>query len=240
MSSTEELVLKNITLPYFLWYLIPGLNFLIIAVILPVGLIHPSLLADIATASGLIIVAALAVTVGFLFDSLKIYQWTFGYQARRRVTFDAVLSQLGLNRDEAGMAFEVIRVGLPEGGNLGRALALQHSRWVMINHTSKCFFLFCLIWTTVSAVSLYTGMSIYFHKVLLLTRPMSGLVGDALIVALATAVAFRLGRISKAQHELAVQQYILYIRRNRLRLLQELVGDAARDSASPSSQTPPK
>ena len=226
MNETSDLKLPQITLPDFLWYVVPGFNFLAIVAVLPIALANPILLLQLSTVGGIIIVFTLALAVGFLLDSLKLYQYSFGYQKRRSVTFQTLSAELGLGEEETKSAFEVIRFGLLEGGTLGKAIAFEHSRWVMINHTSKCFFFFCIIWTCVGIVSFQTGNHVYFERVLSLTHPTSLIAANALVVSISAAIAIRLSRVSKGLHELTAKNYLLYARRNKGQILRDIFGDS--------------
>ncbi len=64
---------RDITFPPFLWYIVPGLNCIVIILFLPIALIHPPLLKEIASIGGVAIVFVFALVTGFIMASFKLY-----------------------------------------------------------------------------------------------------------------------------------------------------------------------
>jgi hypothetical protein len=73
-------------------------------------------------------------------DSLKLYRLTRGYAKLRTHFFNQIAEVLRVEPAKAVDYFDAIRVGIAKEGSLGEAIAFDHSRWVMINLTAKCFY----------------------------------------------------------------------------------------------------
>jgi len=219
-----DLKLQEITFPPFLWYIIPGFNFFAVDCLLPVALTDPTLLKHFASIGGIVIVFISALVVGYIMDSLKLYQLTFGYAKTRDASFDEISAALGLDRNTTLSILDAIRFGLAERGAFGKAVAFEHSRWVMINHTSKCFFLFTIIWFALALRAAAVGFVPFYQEAFGVKGVWTRLVCDALVIMLSLVIGVRLSRIAKHHHRLTGEKYLHYVRLYKAELLKELLG----------------
>ena len=144
--------LQEITLPAFLWYILPGLNFVLAVIAVPVLLLDPALLLQLGSLGGAVLVVLLALVAGFVMDSLELYALRSGHALKKRAFFEHLGRELGMSGDHARTLIDAVRMGLPERGALGRAVAFNHSRWVMMTHSAKCFYMLAIVWFFIAIV----------------------------------------------------------------------------------------
>lgn len=208
-----DIKFRGVTLAFVLWYVLPGLNFLVINLVLPIAILSPDTLARYSSLANLIVLASAALVVGFVMDSLKLYQFTLGYSHKKAEFFKELGRQMSISSQRAREVFDSIRTLAHDKGPMYENISLQHSRWVMINHTSKCFYLLFVIWIGVLSV----------HQISLQTRTFLGIpVYDqnmVLIIDLALAMTYiligvRLSRISSEHLELSNKGYLRFVAAN--------------------------
>jgi hypothetical protein len=226
-----DVKLQEITLPHFLWYIIPGLNFIAVDLFLPIFLMEPSLLKNIASIGGIVIIFLCALVSGFIMDSLKLYQFTVGYAERKEKGFKKLSDELGLDRRTTKLIFDAIRIGLADRGPLGKAVAFDHSRWVMINHTSKCFYLFAIIWSVIRVSAVFTQIVPFYEEALGVKGLWAPLIFNAFILAIAVLIAMRLSKIAAKHHRSNGDKYVLYVKRHKQDILHEVIGKDTRKNA---------
>ena len=165
-------------------------------------------------------------------DSLKLYQFTVGYAKTRNEFFQKLAAELGLDQSTTDSIFEAIRLGLVDGGSLGKAVAFDHSRWVMINHTSKCFYLFASIWLVLAVSSIITGFVPFYEHALGVKGLWPRLICNALVFTIAVVIATRLSLIAKKHHRFNGDKYLLYVKRYKRDILLEVIGtDTPKDAS---------
>ncbi|KWT78292.1 hypothetical protein ASN18_2897 [Candidatus Magnetominusculus xianensis] len=182
-------------IPLFIWYVLPGINALCLLVIFPILIINTMFIFNNMSLVSVIGWILSGLIIGFLMDSMKLYRYTYKYNE----TSDDFFCNLSLIID--GKADKVI--GRKIFGLLGFILRdedkhfplFEHSRWVMINHSSKVAWLSCFIWCSVGILSfltsefdhLYTNslMKVLYAKLLI-----------CLLSALYLLIGFRLNKVS--------------------------------------------
>lgn len=214
---------EEITLPAFLWYILPGLNFIGVDVFFPLVLLQPSSLAALKSLGGAVGVFAAALVAGFIMDSLKLYRFSLGYKASRQNFFAAIAKELQMSSEDAESIFDAIRLAIREKGALGKAVAFDHSRWVMVNLTSKCFYFLGTIWLIVAALVWTTQLEVLvLHRI----SPMSTGIQVSVCLAIALGsivIGFRLAGVATHHRDLANRKYLLFLRSNRDHFIQELL-----------------
>lgn len=61
-------------------YAIPGCVGVACLFVLPCGVFNPTILEKLNTGSGIIVLGVASITLGYLFDTLKVYRLTIGYK----------------------------------------------------------------------------------------------------------------------------------------------------------------
>lgn len=137
----------------FLWYIMPGINGLFFVFILPLAVCDFDLFREMSASAPVIGFLIASLVLGFLMDSMKIYQFTLGYKKCKRSFFISLARALGNQAPsdepevlyERGKAvFNGVRVMQTE--EEAKFPFWEHSRWVMVNHTSKMAFLAAGVW----------------------------------------------------------------------------------------------
>src|ERR1043166_3217292 len=141
-----DIKLPEITLPAFLWYILPGLTFILAAIALPMLLAKPSLLVEVSSLSGMVAIFVVALITGFLMDSLKLYRFELSYANRKSHFLSDLATQLGTTKERMEPLMDALRSTLAERDTFGRAVVFSHSRWVMLSHSAKCFYAFAGVW----------------------------------------------------------------------------------------------
>jgi hypothetical protein len=91
----------------------------------------------------------IGLIVGLLMDSVKLYQLTPKYRSIKK-DFYIQLSEIIIYDKKGSIenGKEVFRIAKVILSNEGKEFPLwEHSRWVMMNHTSKAFFVSSIVWS---------------------------------------------------------------------------------------------
>ena len=138
--------------------------------------------------------------------------------------FSTFAEHLGIELKEAEVIFDAIRRLSLEKKALSEAIAAEHSRWVMINHTSKCFYLLAVEWVVLLALVLLD-----YYRLSLLgfadigDKKLATLL-NFLIIGLCITMAVRLSKISKEHLKLSNEKYLLFVKNNKSRIKKEILG----------------
>jgi hypothetical protein len=208
-----DIQLRGVTLAFVLWYVLPGLNFLVINILLPLALLNPDKFADYSSVGSLIVLLGAALVVGFVMDSMKLYQFTRGYGKKKAMFFRDLGDKLSVSSDRAREIFNSIRGLASQNGSGSENLSLEHSRWVMMNHTAKCFYLLAATWLVILIIhnispdtASYLGLSVYDDNAVLVI--------DSAIVIAVSLIGVRLSRMSSDHLALSNQGYLDFVARN--------------------------
>lgn len=221
-----DIELKEITLPAFLWYILPGLNFVLIVVALPLVLIEPSLLGQLDSIGGAVLALLVALVTGFVMDSLKLYAWGLRHEKKSLGFFQELADALGLEDErEAKVLIDPLRLGLPDRGALGRAVAFNHSRWVMMTHSAKSFFIGAILWLVVTLSLAFRGRTVWYQTELGIEDWAWGLVTNLGIAGALAVTGFLIERHASGQRRVTDNLYLAYAKRHASELRQELRGE---------------
>jgi len=219
--------LQEITLPAFVWYILPGLNFVLAVVAVPILLLKPSLLLQVGSLGGVVFVVLVALVAGFVMDSLKLYALRSGHQDKKEVFFEKLASELGISGQHVATMMDAVRMGLPERGSLGRAVAFNHSRWVMMTHSAKCFYALAVIWAVI-AIAMHAQSKVAWYQTTLgLAEGWPRILVDLLLVVAAAVIAYRTDKHAERQRKACDELYYAYARRYAPELRGELLGFGA-------------
>jgi hypothetical protein len=155
--------LENLPLSTLLRFGLAGLVSIVLYVILPLGILRPDALLTLANTGGAIALLVGAVCAGFVLDSLKIYQFSLGYQRRKVRFMQQIAEALGVEESAAPFLF-VKAAELERKFGLGY-VDFMHSRYVMIDAFSKLFLVAAFLWGGVALIESslgYPGAAIAF------------------------------------------------------------------------------
>lgn len=219
-----DLKLQEITLPSFLWYLLPGLNFVFAVVAVPILLFNPNLILQVDSLGGIAFVALLALVAGFVMDSSKVYSLRCGYNKGRKTFFNNLSRELGTSEESISALIDAIRLGLPERGSLGRAVAFNHARWVMMTHSASSFYILAIVWFII-AITMHIQLKVaWYHTILDLPEGWPRILADLSVVVVVAIIAYRIDNHANRQKEVCNKLYLTYVGRYRHELRLELFG----------------
>jgi hypothetical protein len=205
-------------MPFLVWYVLPGLNLLTVCVAIPVLVLNLHRAAAVFSVSDLVGAAVLAIVIGFIMDAVKLYRVSPGYQAQKRAFHARLGIALGVKQEDVAKVFDIIRADVRAQDPSSRTVELDHSRWVMINHTSKTFFLGAAVWLAIVVTHAFSSSSVTFIG-LLKTGTLSWQLGiDSALLVLNVAIGLRMQRIAYQEADTSDMNYLIYVRKNAARL----------------------
>lgn len=215
--------LQEITLPAFLWYILSGLNFVLAVVAVPILLLNPKLLLHVSSVGGVVFVLLVALVAGFVMDSLKLYSLGNKHKKKKIDFFSRLAKELGATEENVAVLIDALRMGLPEHGSLGRAVAFNHSRWVMMTHSAKCFYLLAGLWLIIS-IALHSQDTVaWYQTVLGLTPGWPSILSDFALITIMTFIGYQMDSHANKQRSSCDQLYYAYARRHSAQLKEELL-----------------
>lgn len=223
--GTESLALPGspfgrMSVPFVFWYLLPGLTSIVVNLILPWALVSPSSLLGALSLEFFVVLLAGGLVAGFVMDSLKLYQFTPHYKSSRQAFLQDVATTLDVDENEALFLFEEVRLFAKLDSSPINNLEFEHSRWVMMNHTSKAFLVFALTWL---------ALTLWWFQQMIGNGDSSPLslgwrVGVALI---ALGFWLRLATNAHKQQVRSNETYLRFMSRNKTRVQQMLMSPQA-------------
>lgn len=209
--------IKEISLPTFIWYVLPGINAVFFLIILPVAILDFELLTNSISWTTVVGWLMGGLIVGFLMDSMKIYKFTYGYRELKDRFFIDLADKVGgdeSGREAGKKIFITMRLLMDEEKNLFPFW--EHSRWVMINHTSKAALIAVILWG-------YLLVRLWGKEIILFNRyPLSPTEGRMLLASLVVAfclISYRLHRVSLGVISEANLVYMKYVLKNKASIL---------------------
>ena len=148
--------LERLTLPFALRYLLPGITFVLINVVVPISLFRPQWFGSLSL-SHVILISALSLVASFLMDALHVQKWSPWYAQSKTRFFSDLARTLGIRLDEADEAFHYAQGLVRVSGTHWSYIDFAHARWLMINHAGKSFLCLAAVMTCLSLYSLATG-----------------------------------------------------------------------------------
>ena len=216
-----EIKLTDLTVPTFLWYILPGVNVIAVDVLFPMLLLEPQQLTKLESLGGVVLLGVAALAIGFIMDSFKLYQLSWQYKSIHDSFFVDLGNKLDVSTERAHIAFGAFRILIQEKGPLGESVVFDHARWVMINLTSKCFYVLAVIWAFVTYGILAQSFQPFFMKHLGLTQSGAAIISSSVIVG-AMLAALRLARVSRYHRAITRERYLHCAESYQAELLEEL------------------
>lgn len=192
---------EKFSLPDFVRYMLSGVNFIGLLVLLPLAHLNPSLLKEIMKAGTIFGVLLICVTFGFLLDMLKIYQISPFYKKRRDALMTDLADTLEIQTGQASTYFSLI-------SQLSRRdwsynLAKRQSEWILIVNTA----IICGV-----ATALWLGIAIYHFVSNASTWEAASSIGISLFFGL---VSLRLFRLGAHERDKSRREYLIFATKNK-------------------------
>ncbi|MBF0520804.1 MAG: hypothetical protein HQK92_13920 [Nitrospirae bacterium] len=148
-------------IPLFMWYILPGINAICLLVIFPLLILNTKyVLTNLSLVSVIGWILA-GLVIGFLMDSMKLYQYTFKYSEDSNDFFYSLSFIINGEKD--------ITIGKKRGREIFNIIGFmlrdenktfplfEHSRWVMVDHSSKIALISFFVWFFIGAFSFLTS-----------------------------------------------------------------------------------
>lgn len=214
-SASMESKLRKISLPFFTWFILPGINIVALNLMLPIVILHPTYLLDLKSIGAAISLLSIALAMGFTLDSLKAYQWTPGYRESTKKFFVDLATELDMTEDQARVVFDMLRLATSKNPTVDAVVQTEHARWVMINHSSKSFFFLGLQVLAVASYVLFVPNSRDSVKVFGMAHYPWSMALLFVLSVVAVTIGLRLNRVSEDHRKLSNKRYLLLIKANR-------------------------
>ena len=209
-------------MPFLVWYVLPGLNLLTFGIAIPAIVLNLHGAAAVFSVDDLIAAAIMALVVGFIMDSVKLYRFSPGYGLQKQ-EFEARLGQaLEINRTAVRNIFEIIRSDVRAQDPSASTIELDHSRWVMINHTSKTFFLAAGVWAGILMVHLVSPAPVTYFGLLTTMALAWKLPLDLAFAIVSIVIGWRMQSVAYQAANTSDMNYLIYVRKNSDRLKREI------------------
>lgn len=211
-------------MPFVVWYVLPGLNSLAICIVVPVAALNLRGAEGILSIENFLPAAISSVIIGFVMDSVKLYRWSPNYRAQKKKFHDRLGSALGIDGGDVPKVFDVVRADIrahKEDPGAG-SIELDHSRWVMINHTSKTFFLGAAVWIGIALVHVGTERSVRYFGLFSTLSLEWQLAFDGGLALLYFLIGWRMQHFAYDAADTSDMNYLIYVRRNADRLKGEI------------------
>jgi hypothetical protein len=223
-----DLPLEKVSLPFFLWFVLPGLNCCLVNVALPMVIYRPDVVTGINGAGNAVAILFMSLTLGFVIDSLKLYQFTIGYRGTGDVFFrnlsQALYGEHAAYKSEVkAVDFELIREIIKANQAFASPVSIEHSKWVMISITSKLFFIFaaelafCNLFLTLPSWASSLAGAVRWYPSLPL-----GQIILALIALFAVLVGWRLGKNAKRHRLASNRMYLRFAQEYRDMIIEQI------------------
>lgn len=135
-------VVEKMSISHFIWYLLPGLAFLLL-VFFPILVLNIDAAGILYSKVGSWGALILAVVLGFLIEGLRLYRFRFGYQATRKYFYPALKSLLN---EESDPYFLIDRTKDFARSKGMISFELKHSIWIMLGQITILFLIECIFW----------------------------------------------------------------------------------------------
>jgi hypothetical protein len=220
-------------LPFLVWYVLPGLNLITFCIAIPALVLNLHGAAAAFSVDDLVGAAVIALIIGFVMDSVKLYRLTPRYRSQKSAFHARLGTALEIDQEDVGKIFEIVRSDVRAQEPLDRTVELDHSRWVMINHTSKTFFLAAGVWLGVGIVHATGSSSVAYFGLLSTTSLLWKLPLDGAFAITSLVVGLRMQKIAYQVADTSDMNYLIYVRRNAERLKAEITRFLAEGDPNP-------
>ncbi len=144
-----------------------------IFILLPVFLTKTEAFAKGIALEHVVFFAVLSFPLGYLIDSIKLYQLTPGYGKRKRAFLEEYGKKLGVSSGNSSKYFTLAKdLRTP---HLTISLGRKHSEWVLVDTTSKLFVISTVVWAVISCLQSPEGWDRLQFLIPLLMVALSGL-----------------------------------------------------------------
>jgi len=209
-------------MPFLVWYVLPGLNLLTFCIAIPAVVLNLHRAAAVFSVDDLIGAAIMALVVGFIMDSVKLYRFSPRYGLQKQ-EFEARLGHaLEIDKADVRNIFEIIRSDVRAQDPSSSTVELDHSRWVMINHTSKTFFLAAAVWAGILIVHVVSPAPVTYFGLLTTMSLVWKLPLDLAFAIVSIVIGLRMQSVAYQAANTSDMNYLIYVRKNADRLKREI------------------
>jgi hypothetical protein len=195
--------IDKLSLPEFIRYGLTGFNALVWLFLTPILIMKPDIFPILLNTSTIIGITLFALVLGFLLDTLKLYQLSFGYKAKREKFLQEFAKKLKIEDWETSSFFSLTtqmskQMNKPE-------LEIRQAQWILADHTAKVFF----IGTVVLLILFFFYTNFWNHQRIFL------------IIAIACYIfcMIRLFYIRKIERIKSDKNYLIFARDNREKII---------------------
>lgn len=196
----------KLSLSEFVRYILTGFNFLLFVIALPFLYLQPSMMKDLLSETSLLTVSLLSVSIGYLMDILKVYQFTPKFNAKKTQFRKEIAEILDIPQEQVSSYFSL--VSKLWGKYSPYSLERRRSEWVLTLHTAVTLIVSIAVWCIVMVYEyLRAGIT------LRLSIPILAVIFSILCLA-------RLFKIANREREKSNQDFVIIIKRNKAKILE--------------------
>lgn len=196
---------KDFNVSEFVRYVLTGFNLLFFALVLPLVWFDSAVVKEWAGDSSFLLGILLSVSLGYLMNILKIYQFTPGFSHNREQFHRDIAEQLEVTSEEASSYFSLI-TELWDSSSVYN-LERRRAEWILALNTAVILMLSILVWLLLAFMRfLQIGMD-------------ATLVLPALAIVVTAVTYVRLLRIATREREKANRDIEIIIDQNRKMIL---------------------
>ena len=138
----------NVSLSEFVRYILTGFNFLLFIVVLPLSYLQPNILRDLFSEASFLTIALLSMSVGYLLDTLKAYQFSPKFKPNKIHFRKAIADVLDVPQEQASSYFSI--VSKVWGKHSPYDLERRRSEWVLMLHTAITLLISVVVWIIIA------------------------------------------------------------------------------------------
>jgi hypothetical protein len=139
---------KNISISDFVRYILIGFNFLLLVVIFPLMYLQSNLLSLFLSNTSFGIVTLLCISLGYIIDILKLYQYSPGYKSRLKDFAAQISNELGIPDEEVGSYLSLVSKIWNKQSPYD--LERRKSEWVFAFDTAVILIMSIFVWVIVA------------------------------------------------------------------------------------------
>lgn len=193
--------LNGFSLSEFIRYILTGFNFLLFVIGLPLFWLVPTTTKDWILGTSFVFGLLLCISVGYLFDILKIYQFTPKFKKNRTEFRENIAHILGVSIEEASSYFSL--VSKLWGAYSPYDLERRRSEWVLTLNASVTLMISVAVWAIIG-ITVFIANGFYL-----------GLIIPVLAVASSIIIVARLLKIADRERQKSNRDIYLILEHNK-------------------------
>lgn len=138
----------TLPLPSIIRHAISGAVTIILFLLFPITIMKPDILGDILNFGGVLGFSALSIVIGFLWDAMKLYRFSFKYSQIKSRFVKEIAIALSVPEHES-LAY-LAKASQLERQHHGGDIFLLHSKWIMTKICALLFVVAGVLWSSVA------------------------------------------------------------------------------------------